>query len=374
MQEWLKDVVADANRLAETGRSVALQTIEFHPGLSCPLQCDFCHTSRNPNSIYSPGQRVRRILSLRSIKSLLEEFAVRGGLKLVLSGGLEPFMSNVAVGSLVAARTLGLQTSVYTSGLAKYLTEKSLPTVVESSGRMRFSVSAAMSETYRKVQAPQMSAASSHAAFKKVRALLASAAALSKSTETRVGAQFLVRKDNINEWHAALEYAASVGVHFFDLRVDIIPDRTLGATQVEQIAQDLVIEEKRFPEVKIEFRGPAAKPVFASQRCHAWRSSLVVDAFGGVHVCCVVADRAADVALFGFGYVQSGHEFADLVERLDKFGADVPQCRVCADRTRVFNALVEGAEGSDAGLSLGSLEAVSEGEHGTNDRLWESQV
>jgi len=249
-------------------------------------------------------------------------------------------MSPISIEALRAAYGLGLSTTVYTSGLGRFLTIEHLPDIVFHSRRLRFSISAATSATYRMVQVPQMPQDAAGEAFARVRKLMRTAAQLADGTNTRVGQQFLLQGDNNREWLDALAYAAQAGAKFFDLRLDVVPERTLQSELLAEISEAVATARGWFPTVDLELRENNRNHL-APLYCHAWKTSLVVDAFGGVHVCCIVADQPAHFRPFGLGYVRSGDNFSELIDTLEHTGVEISQCAVCADRTWVFNAAIE---------------------------------
>lgn len=340
MQQWLREVKDDVERHKKSSHIVALQSIEFHPGLSCPLLCNFCHTGRNTSSIYSLRTNTHEMLKQKEIESILDEFRARGGSRFVLSGGLEPFMSDIAVEVLSAASKFGLKINVYTSGLGKHLTLKTLPKVINYSDRIRFSISASTSTTYHVIQMPHVALEAATRSFARVQSLLGSATRIGKDNGTKIGVQFLLQKENIGEWASALKQAAQIGVDFFDLRLDIVPKRALPISVIQKVTKEVEAARRVYPYTKIEFRRSTLEST-SPKNCHTWRAGLVIDAFGGVHVCCIMADQPANKGPFGLGFVRSKNEFAQLIDRLENNKMLIPQCKVCADRTRAFNAAIE---------------------------------
>jgi MoaA/NifB/PqqE/SkfB family radical SAM enzyme len=339
MAGWEREIGSEARRIVSHPEAIP-QALEFHPGRSCPLSCNFCHTSRAADTIYAQHEPTA-VLTSGQVGSILRAFADYGGAKFVLSGGLEPFMSPLAARSLAEAKAVGLSTNVYTSGLGKYLTDQSLSIVVENSDRLRFSLSAGTSRTYRSIYMPGRGVEAADRAFRHVRDMVRIAKTSAESTDAKIGVHFLLQEENLQEWKMAAEHWIELGVHFIDLRLDIVPQRRLPIEVCQRIKEEVTILQRHSPGTAVDFRFLAARLDTAPASCYAWRSSIVLDAFGGMHVCCITADRPSDLAPFGLGYIRSGEDLKELLRQLKGHTPLSPHCSVCSDRTWLLNSLVE---------------------------------
>jgi MoaA/NifB/PqqE/SkfB family radical SAM enzyme len=256
--------------------------LEFHPGVSCRLNCGFCY--RNTNTYNSSYE----LISNDCLKKLIYEFAVLGGQELYISGGLEPFSVYLTVcHALLLAHNAGLKTRVYTNGTEPALQKGWVQELlVCTTAQIRFSVHARSVNTYSEITGIR----NAKTTFALVKENILSLLERKDGYKPLIGIGFLVLPENINELIEAAEFWRDMGADFFDLRFDSVTELSACPEISQEVSHFRCLADlNHFSPMQVNIGDFAhGKPRFASQ-CYAPFQKLVVDPFGLVWGCCLQA-------------------------------------------------------------------------------------
>jgi len=259
-----------------------LDVLEFHPGRGCGLNCVFCFRQ---GASYEPDYS---LISGDCLKKLIYEFAALGGQELYISGGLEPFSANVTVcHTLLLSYNTGLKTRVYTNGtepaLQKCWVQELL---VCTTTQIRFSVHARSVNTYSEITGIR----NAKTTFTLVKENVLSLLERKGKYGPLIGIGFLVIPENIHELIEAAEYWRDLGVDFFDLRFDSATELSVSQEIQRKVSYFRSLADlKHFCPMRVKIGDYAhGKTHFASQ-CYAPFKKLIVDPFGVVWSCCLLA-------------------------------------------------------------------------------------
>jgi MoaA/NifB/PqqE/SkfB family radical SAM enzyme len=304
-----------------------LSIMEIHPGPRCNLNCLFCYRRGRHYQVQRP------LISAQRIQSLMAEFAAQGGRQVNLSGGVEPFTRpDLCLAALRSARTWGLETYVYTNGACEALQEEPMCLLLALlATQVRFSIPALREQTYRAVVRPGRDAVP----LPQVKSLVHRLVHATERTPTQVGVSFVVIEENAAELWDAAQYWREVGVDFLDVRFDV----TAAAGSHEQeneVVRHLqdAAQEGRFEPLRVNIGEQTEGRSFAS-KCWAPREKIVVDPFGLVWSCCLLAHPGLRPSGGCLGDITTS-SLEEIVQRInDEFPR--PHCRRCTPWEAKYN-------------------------------------
>jgi len=306
--------------------------LEMHPGTSCPLDCTFCFRQGKGYGAARPP------LDTGNVDDLLNEFLALGGRTLNISGGLEPLNRPAVVcQALMTASRLGLNSKVYTNGVAPALSRPRVREVLACyANELRFSIHGITEATFWAVERP----ASRHTTLKTaIDNVLAVARVRPLGRGARIGVGFVVGPLNVAELMPAAEFWRDKHIDFLDIRADINAAGTLP-TSVKR-ALDLFcrqVEASCFAPLKVHIgdriHGEPSFPAY----CYAPYEKLVVDPFGIVWTCCRLAHPGLRPSWARMGDL-SVESLATVTERVWNC-LPLPHCSVCTPWESDFNTRV----------------------------------
>lgn len=304
-----------------------LKILEVHPGPGCQLDCAFC---------YRRGKTYRyggSLLSIRRLRTLIEEFAAQGGRQLNVSGGLEPFTRLQAVTAAVqSAHAQSLRTWVYTNGTCAALDNaETLTILVRNTDRIRFSIHAMSERIYRLVVRPQGPSIT----LARVREVVRHVLQAKSASSPEVGIDFVVTPDNAPELVDAAIQWRSMGADFLDVRFDVTDAQEPGRPitwAVEQLRQ--LMNANRLKPLRVDIGTYAQRKRFAP-RCWAPGQKLVVDPFGLAWPCCMLAHPGIRPRAACLGDVRTS-PLGDIVQAVQK-RYPRPHCPTCTPGEATYN-------------------------------------
>jgi MoaA/NifB/PqqE/SkfB family radical SAM enzyme len=315
--------------------------LEYHPGLTCPLNCKFCHTKREPGATslyYRP--RGGNVLSASVVEEMIRTFATLGGKKLVISGGLEPFTTERTVSAVNVAKQCRLEIWIYTNGLPPLLRQEHVrQLLVSSCKRIRVSLHAATPATFQRVEMPDSSEATATKCFDLImdslRGLLAERSR-SPLSACSIGISFVISPDNIRDVSAILQLAEGLGLDFVDFRSDILG----GCEQDHSIASCFRNLKGYSGNTHIDFeRSQARDELLKPEACYAPLRRVVVNPWGEVYACCITAQSTSKPGAV-LGEIETGSDLSGILKQITKRVPILPYCDICSDRDYMFNAFM----------------------------------
>lgn len=305
--------------------------LEVHPGVACPLNCTFCyrrgHNYENGNSV----------LNIQRLQTLIVEFAAQGGRQLNISGGLEPFTRSEAVISAVqSAHACGLRTWIYTNGLSSALEDSdTCEILIQNTDRIRFSIHAIDAQTYLRVARPQKPDITLARVIEIVWRLLRTR---SKPCP-EIGIDFIVTSENASELVDAAIFWRYLGVDFLDVRFDVTatigPDERT-AQAVEQLRGR--IQSGHVWPLRVNIGTYEKRRPFAS-KCWAPEQKLVIDPFGLVWPCCMLAHPGFRYRKAQLGDINTSN-LGDIIRRVGEL-FPMSHCSNCTPWEADYNARQE---------------------------------
>jgi len=268
--------------IAEFAEQKCPTILEFHPGISCRLNCGFCYRD---GKNYDSGHE---LIYNDCLKKLIYEFSALGGQELYVSGGLEPFsIYETVCHALLLAHNTGLKTRVYTNGTEPALQKGWVQELlVCTTAQIRFSVHARSVNGYSEITGIR----NAKTTFTVVRENILSLLERKGEDGPLIGIGFVINEDNFTELIGAAEFWRDMGIDFFDLRFDAVGKLTGKPEILKEIRnfQNLV-DSGYFCPMRVNVGAYAyRKPHFAS-RCFAPFEKIIVDPFGMVWCCCLQA-------------------------------------------------------------------------------------
>jgi MoaA/NifB/PqqE/SkfB family radical SAM enzyme len=286
--------------------------LELHLGHSCRLNCTFCY--RNGGTY----RNHRMPICGDTLKKLIVDFAESGGRELYISGGLEPFADyEMVCHTLLLANKAGLKLRVYTNGAEPVLQKKWIQELlICTTDQIRFSVHARSENIYSKITGVQDARTTFTLVKENVLALLGQR----EKAGPKIGISFVVNETNIAELNDAATFWSKFGVDFMDVRFDVLAadDQNNKFEHQLNIFQHLV-ESNAFSPMQInvgDFK--QGKPTLPKW-CSAPFSKIVVDRFGLVWPCCLLAQPGSRPSWACLGSL-ADQRYSDIMRKIpDKF-------------------------------------------------------
>jgi len=178
--------------------------MELHLGRYCQLNCMFCQTNTNiKDNKYRDNSRGKSSLSKNEMLDIIDEFVLSGGEEIILSGGLEPFTSELSIPIIEYCGEKNLSISIYTNGISEAFNEDSeLRKILKNIRKIRFSINAIEPETYHIIQAPHTSLPEAKRLFNQAISAVLNARRLKlreSYLNVQIGVSFLLQRENIEE-------------------------------------------------------------------------------------------------------------------------------------------------------------------------------
>lgn len=272
--------------------------LEFHPGISCRLNCRFCYRK------HKTYDRNYGLISNDCLKDLIYEFAAQGGQELYVSGGLEPFSAyETACHAVLLAYDAGLKIRVYTNGtepaLQKHWVQELL---VRATTQIRFSVHAKSARTYSKITRIR----NAKTTLTMVRENILSLLGMRGEDGPLVGIGFLVNEDNATELIDAAEFWRDTGVDFFDVRFDVVGGKS-GKPEVLKKTRNFkkMVGSGCFYPVRVNVGSYVRKKPHFASRCFSPFEKIIVDPFGIAWCCCLQAQPSYRPLWARLGHLES---------------------------------------------------------------------
>ncbi|MDD5194553.1 MAG: UTP--glucose-1-phosphate uridylyltransferase, partial [Candidatus Omnitrophica bacterium] len=278
--------------------------VEFHPGEWCPYRCVFCYTNHDIRCPFKYQDRKygRKPLTPGKARELVREFKQGGTEDIWVSGGLEPLASEVAWQVLDEANRLGMNTKLYTDG--QLLRGEIVRTAVESKW-VRFSVSAVTEQMFQAVHRPMNEIFTLARVEENIKELVARKKSL--GSKVVIGISYLVIPfpENYKDIIGAADWAYSLGVDFFAVRVDMAGiTRPFNKEETTEILRQIGVikENQRCAKysndqinMSLDLRGMSERDLVGEDRfltgmqraktCQVRMSKMVINPFGIGFLC-----------------------------------------------------------------------------------------
>jgi MoaA/NifB/PqqE/SkfB family radical SAM enzyme len=344
----LKEIIRDKDLISSIiNRTVTYpKTLELHLGPYCQLNCIFCQTKVDmKNSKYADSSYNKLPLSKEKIFNIIDEFASAGGEKIIFSGGLEPFTSNLTIPAIEYSGEKNLNISIYSNGLSKAFKDSStLRKILKYTRTIRFSIHAITPETYHLIQAPHVTLSQAKRLFEQAISAAKKTIAIKKSEyypHIQIGIAFLLIKENIEELIPALRFWETSGIDFLDVRNDILDENAIldGNCGCTIKLRELHEYMNKFMSISFGRRFPR-NGFWGTKSCYAPYRKVVLDLWGEFHACCLRAHRKSD-SKTTFGYYQNKGDYTYIIQNnLNRLPIS-PACKKCCDREIVFNSCIQ---------------------------------
>lgn len=306
--------------------------LEVHPGRACPLRCTFCYRQGQVYDVDLPP------LSEREWPSLLASFKQLGGQRVYISGGLEPLTAPQSVRTIIRrARQLNLGVRLYTSGMSRPLEFERLREDLARCEQVRFSVPAASEETYRRIMRPARQDVGLHTVVDNVRSMLA--VRDFRQTGCQVGTSILVLEQNADELPQSLLCWRNMGVDFVNVRVDVCAEEQSPRVRNAVAAVQRDLATGSYHPMQVDLPLVLSRPAPHAARCYVPLEKLVVDPFGVVFTCCLLAHPGHRPAWARLGNLRR-QSFAEIVDRV-RHAMPRPHCAQCTPFETEFNRIHE---------------------------------
>lgn len=233
VNDWVSDPIYTEELVKG---EAAARTVEIHATKgTCDYECAMCLWSDKQEFVYSGKDR---LLSKDDWINFISTIQYYGTKTIVFSGGGEPILNRDFIPLIDHTHKLGLNTHLYTNGFSlNALLEQDQESLTQME-RIRFSIHSPNPETYNKiVHLPHKVGA-----LKRVSENIAQLIELKNKahSSTRVGIGFVIQQLNYNQIVDMTDYAAELGVDYFNIRRDEVNiTDALTSRQIQEVVSQL---------------------------------------------------------------------------------------------------------------------------------------
>lgn len=239
IRDWVDDPEY-ANKLLR-GETVAARNLEVHATRgTCDYTCTMCLWSDKEELTYQNlGLQEFGLMDALDWERVFQSAKDLGTRQVIFSGGGEPLLNKDLFNLSAAARSIGLQTQLYSNGYGlRGATERDWDEIMQME-QIRFSVHSPMNNEYNRIVAMPDNTNALPIVSANIRELLARRE--TSGSALRVGIGFVTQALNHHQIEEMVDFAKMLGVDFINLRQDEVEvTRKLGKVERNVITRQLV--------------------------------------------------------------------------------------------------------------------------------------
>lgn len=282
--------------------------MEFNPGTRCRLNCSICY--RQGKTYQNP----RKILGEDQLKQLIIDFSDSGGQELYISGGLEPFLRYETVcHSLLLANKNKLQTRIYTNGTEACLQKRWIQElIVSTTTQVRLSIHAISPSVYSKVTGVSNCESLLNQVIENTKSLVD----LSTKLGPKIGIGYVVNQYNASELSKAAHFWRDLGVHFMDVRFDVMASNRKNTEYAKEIkAFQKHVKNNYLAPMQVQVGDFANNRPELAEKCFSPYHKIVVDPYGYVWSCCLQAQPGMQPSWACLGDLTK-HTYGEIIQNI----------------------------------------------------------